>query len=210
MPKYKDMTGLRFGRLSVISYLKSGGTSQHARWLCVCDCGKQIEAAGAYLRRGHIKSCGCAAKETQFKATILDVAGASKTRTYAIWAGMIRRCSEKAHGKSRRIYFERGIRVCARWKSFSLFLEDMGEAPDGMSLDRIDGNSDYCLENCQWATGITQANNTRANRLLYDGRTVAEAARDIGIKHNTLEYRLLRGWSEHDALTKPVQTKGQI
>lgn len=208
MPKYKNIAGQRFGNLIAISYAGSGGRAKHARWACVCDCGKSIEAAGAYLRRGSITSCGCVQRTTQFKPKRLDVPGASKTRTYLIWAGMIDRCSERATGKSRRLYFDKGIRVCDRWMSYALFLEDMGEVPPNMSIDRIDGNRNYEPSNCRWATSITQANNTQNNRRLSDGRTVSEAARDIGIKANTLEHRLLRGWCESDALNRPVMAYG--
>ena len=203
MGKPKDILGQRFGLLVVTSYLGSSGVAQHARWRCVCDCGQQTDAAGAYLRRGSITSCGCIQELTRFKAKKLDTPGASKTKAYSIWAGMVYRCSDAARGKSRRLYFDRGIRVCERWMGFSAFLADMGEPPPGTSIDRIDGNCNYEPGNCRWATAIEQANNTRANRVVScfgETMTVAEWSRQIGVKQNTLIYRLRRGMSPEQTL----------
>lgn len=208
MGKPKDILGLRFGKLVVTAYIGSFGSSQHARWRCICDCGNETQAAGVYLRRGSITSCGCVRVSTQFAAVKLDTPGASKSRVYAIWAGMLARCSETARGKSRRLYFEKGVRVCDQWQKFSVFLADMGEPPPGASIDRIDGSKGYEPSNCRWATPIEQANNTSANKRVScfgETRTVAEWARLCGIKHNTLTYRLRRGWPPEKAINRTIE-----
>jgi len=74
-----------------------------------------------------------------------------------MWA----RCTQSQNAKYRRLYIERGITVCDRWRSFEAFLEDMGERPDGTSLDRIDGAGNYEPGNCRWATLEEQSRNRR-------------------------------------------------
>jgi hypothetical protein len=88
----------------------------------------------------------------------------SISRTYASWASMRSRC---LNSKSLRYkdYGDREITVCKRWRVFKTFLLDMGEKPDGLSLERKDNDKGYCLDNCKWATPTEQMNNTRRNRL---------------------------------------------
>lgn len=105
------------------------------------------------------------------------------------------RCLNK-NKKSYSDYGGRGIKVCDRWMKFENFLEDMGERPAGMSLDRIDNNGNYCKENCRWATNHQQANNKRSNRLVtFHGvtKSASEWADDLGINRATLYDRLYRG-----------------
>lgn len=93
--------------------------------------------------------------------------------------------------------------VCARWKSFESFLQDMGECPEGMSLDREDVNKSYAPDNCRWATALEQNRNKRNNRVLSaQGVTkcLAEWAVDTGIKRGTIVNRLRLGWSIERAL----------
>lgn len=194
-PLLKDMTGQRFGMLTVVSFAGVKGSAQHARWNCVCDCGRPTVAVGASIRAGKTRSCGCLSVATRITGDKSRVHGKSRARAYGIWRGMHQRCSDP-NDKKAHLYVNKGIRVCERWQSFPAFYEDMGEPPIGASLDRIDGNKGYSPDNCRWATPKQQANNMATNRLLnYQGRTqtLSQWADEIGIKANTLLCRIRRG-----------------
>lgn len=205
----KDMLGRRFGKL-VAAARAPNALDGTAMWLCVCDCGETRLIAGTALRdsrRIRNRSCGCASPK--FKSLRFDRHPLWNTRTYRIWRGMICRC-ENFKSKKAHIYALKGVRVCDRWMQFDSFLEDMGLAPYGLSIDRIDGNLGYEPENCRWATSKEQSNNTAANRMVsYRGRiqNVSQWAEEIGVKQNTILYRLRRGWSIDRALTAPIQRR---
>lgn len=115
------------------------------------------------------------------------------TRTYYVWRSMRHRCCNPSNA-SWMHYGGRGITVCERWvNDYDAFFEDMGEAPEGKSLERVDVNKGYSPENCIWGTDIEQGRNRRNNRLLtYNGRTMclSEWAEFLGIKTDTLHRRL--------------------
>lgn len=96
--------------------------------------------------------------------------------------------------------------MCARWASFQNFLMDMGERPQGKSIDRINGMGDYEPENCRWATPKEQSRNTISNRTVaHNGvsKTVAEWSEELGIHRATLVSRIERGWGIAEAFTTP-------
>lgn len=196
----KDMLGVEFGLLTVTGRAKnkSDGT---AAWDCRCVCGERRTIAGTALRAGRHKSCGC--MSPRFTRERVKTHGMSYTKTYRVWAGMHARCSPSARGKSKRLYFDKGIRVCERWDSFEMFLEDMGECPWGLSIEREDGSLDYAPGNCRWATSREQANNTTRNVIIqWSGKTqtISMWASEIGVKPNTLLYRIRRGMSVERAM----------
>ena len=201
----EDITGQRFGRLIAV---RLSGKDKHgaAIWSCICDCGSSTDVVKYALKRGTTKSCGCLAREEASRRGTRH--GLSKCRVHSIWDGMLSRClNQKAHGYER--YGGRGITVCDRWLDFEEFFADMGHPMPNQTLDRIDNDKGYCKENCRWATRHEQNNNTKANRFLTafgQTKTIAEWARDQGIKYQTLYRRLTWcGWSVEDALLTPVQ-----
>ena len=200
----KDMTGHRFGRLVVTSFSHQDNRRK-SYWNTVCDCGNTKAVSGYNLGRT-VNSCGCLQSES--RATHSTTHGLRKTRTYAIWNSMKQRCNNQ-NSMFFPDYGARGISVCRRWEnSFQNFIDDMGECPEGMSLERVNNNGDYSPENCKWATKTEQARNRRSNRIItFNGEslTLAEWAERTGVCVGTLHSRLNRdGLSIEDALTKPI------
>lgn len=210
--KALDLTGQRFGRLVVLARAKNArtGTTSKSRWLCQCDCGvRKPEIYASALRGGLTKSCGCLRAEHAAEVGRSGGPnfrhGRTGTRTHRIWSSMIQRCSDPRH-KSYPAYGGRGVIVCDRWKTFENFLEDMGEAPDALTLDRINVDIGYEPSNCRWATWEQQANNKRRSVLLEafgENLSLNQWSRRVGLSKASLMYRLARGMTIEEALTTP-------
>ena len=126
------------------------------------------------------------------------------TPTHNTWKMMLQRCSNPNHHAFNR-YGGAGITVCERWRSYKNFLADMGERPDGKTLDRIDGKGSYEPENCRWATWEEQhANKDWA--LKVDGEMLIRLCEERGLPYQTVWTRIKRyGWSVEDALNRPLR-----
>lgn len=190
--------GSRYGRLTVIE--ESTKALQKSRWLCICDCGNQKVVYANDLRKGHTTSCGCYARHMQRTANTKHghaprsaTGGSGQSKTYKIWAEMIKRCHNPSSESFPR-YGGRGISVCDQWReSFENFLADMGESPTGLSIERDDSNGNYEPGNCRWASVIEQANNKRNNVMLGtpDGiMTIAEFARRHGFAYQSVQKQI--------------------
>ncbi len=156
-----DHAGERFGRLVVLAR-EPNTPLGHAVWECRCDCGSRTVVLAGDLRSGATKSCGCLRSEiVRAKNT---THGLRNHPMYGTWAHMRGRCQDK-NDKSYPRYGGRGITICKEWEDFSVFLRDMGPAPQGMSIDRIDNNKGYRPDNCRWATPTEQNRNTSAIKL---------------------------------------------
>lgn len=203
MAKMIDLTGQRFGRLTV-QRIAERDAAGRATWLCYCDCGDTATVAAYSLRSGRTKSCGCLRRENM--RSVATSHGGSRTRLYNIWCALKERSNTQT-ASNYKDYGGRGITVCDEWlRSFEAF-RDWALANgyrDNLSIDRKDNDGPYCPENCRWATEKQQSNNRRSNRVLtYNGEThtLAQWAELTGIKFSTLYMRLRRGWSAERALT---------
>lgn len=183
--------GTKYGRLTVLEFL---GRTEGSRSLmrCRCECGTEIETLLAGLKNGHCTSCGCFSTETK-RATFLTHGHSHTSPAYRTWQKMKTRCLNVADRRYHD-YGGRGITICERWiNSFPAFLEDMGERPEGMTLDRKDNTLGYSKENCRWATRLEQQNNMRSNRLVSingETMTITQAARYFGAKEGTFRARV--------------------
>lgn len=202
--RIKDLTGQKFGRLTVIRHIYVQ-KRPYSRWLCKCDCGNEVIVLTADLNRGHSRSCGCATRERLIERN--TVHGCSKESLYNVWKDMRQRCCNKNSTYYNR-YGGRGIKICEEWNDYKKFREwalNNGYA-ENLTLDRIDVNGDYCPENCRWADWEMQQNNRTSNhRITVNGEThtIAEWARINGINPGTIMSRIGYGWSEEDAVTEP-------
>ena len=145
--KLKDLSGQRFGKLTVQGRGEDDHRNQKVTWVCKCDCGAVKTIRGNDLVDGGVSSCGCNANLTGANAKAFKH-GWAGTKLYNIWSEMKRRCSDPDH-PNYEYYGGRGIMFCDRWDKFENFLQDMGEPDPGMSLDRIDNNKGYIKEKCK-------------------------------------------------------------
>ena len=215
MNKFEDFTGKKIYKLTVIKRtyenLNRTDISYWHRisvwWECQCDCGNRSLVTSQNLRNGLTKSCGCMKRE-QIKDLHKKqrTHGQGRTKLYAIWNGMRRRCFNI---KNQR-YGGRGIKVCKEWwESFELFRDwslDNGYK-EGLTIDRINNDGNYEPGNCRWVTCKENLQNTSRNRnITIKGETycLSEWARRAGIGVSAFWNRLKRGWTAEEALTVPT------
>lgn len=207
--RHRDLTGERFGRWKVLKEGKHKYSGNHRilYWRCKCDCGTIKNISGGSLIQNKSKSCGCLHSEIILMTNTIH--GMARTPIYATWGRIINRCYNKA-GADWKLYGNRGIKVCGRWRySFENFYKDMGSTyKKGRAIDRIDNNGDYEPKNCRWATQKQQQRNRRNNHnITFNGKTqcIAAWAEELGIKISTLGMRLSYGWSIEKALMTKVR-----
>lgn len=188
----KDYCGQRFGRLTAQWLLERRDKGDHI-WYFLCDCGGMIHLNIKSARSGHTQSCGCIKREETVERNTTH--GLSKTRAYKVWKDMRSRCNNPKNAEYDN-YGGRGIMVCDRWGNFEGFYGDMGDRPEGMTIDRIEPNGNYEPTNCRWATAIQQANNRRGTIWhTRNGETkpLSEWCVLLGVDHSKARYRKRHG-----------------
>lgn len=167
MGKAINLAGMRFSRLVGVECIGLDNSGKR-RWLFSCDCGGRIVANGSDVKSGKVVSCGCKRAE---QAKINGAGGRVKIKSnrnhglsslpvYHVWKAMRQRCINP-NSKDYPDYGARGVSVCERWNDPRNFIADMGERPEGASIDRIDTNGNYEPSNCRWATAHEQRMNQR-------------------------------------------------
>lgn len=152
-----DLTGRKFGKLTVIERAPERSTRGLVMWVCRCDCGNTKSVAGKYLRNGQTKSCGrCKA----FTAPLF--VRTHKNRLYHTWSEMKRRCIGRC--TNHQYYGDKGISYCPEWEDFNAFAQwaiNSGYSP-GLEIDRIDGDENYTPDNCRWVSHKDNSRNRKA------------------------------------------------
>jgi len=214
----KSLVGKHFTRLVVIKRAPNKPGCAKVRWLCACTCGTVVAVQADSLVSNHTKSCGCLHKEraAMCNTTHGHAKPGAHSVTYNAWVRMRSRCY-CATNNDYHHYGGRGIVVCKRWRiSFENFLADMGERPQGLSLERMNNSGNYTPTNCKWATQTEQVHNRRPNHNAHmltcygETKCVAAWVRDsrvaaLNLSDVTLLARLRRGWSSKKTLTTKLR-----
>jgi hypothetical protein len=204
-----SLVGTMVGKWTRIgpSFLARKWGTQRARFVvCQCKCGAVRVVSDASCKSGGTggcKSCCGRGKHT--------IHGQTDSVEYRLWQGMIRRCHYE-RDVSFPNYGAKGIRVCDQWRGpggFEAFFSHLGRRPTPKhQVDRVRSSGNYEPGNVRWATTVEQARNRSNNTILvHNGRSncLAGWADEYGIKRDTLQKRLQRGWTMEAALTSPLK-----
>lgn len=212
MGRFKDLTGQKFGRLTVLRKATDEEIGDRDRkrgvfWCCQCDCGNTelVIVPSVVLKSGHTQSCGCIQKEKTSKH------GLSNSRIYSIWSSMKDRCLNPNH-HAFNCYGGRGITICKEWmdsfESFHSWALENGYK-EGLTIDRIDVNGNYEPSNCRWVTMKEQGNNRRTNHLVtFNGKTLtmSQWCEELNVPPYIVKSRINQHkWSIEQALTTPYK-----
>jgi len=205
MPKVKDLTGIKVGKLLI---LKANGRDSYSRclWECACDCGNMVTRKASILsdaiKKEKQSHCGCSSPRKTHGLT------KGNKRLYWIWASMVQRC-ENPKNKDYYNYGARGISIFKPWRdNFGAFHEwaMQNGYKEGLSIERIDNENGYNPDNCCFITMPDQAKNQRdCLYAVWDGqkRSLSELSEISGINYRTLKQRIFKlGWSIEKAMTK--------
>lgn len=214
---FKDLTGKKFGKLTVLKIDRRNQNNQ-ITWKCICECGEMITVKTQFLtgEKSNKECDSCFLKRTgvdRKNRVKRAYHGLSNTRIYRQYKGMKNRCYDKNRNCYKH-YGGRGIKVCDEWLGENGFINFYDWSmkngySDELTIDRINVNGNYEPSNCRWATIEQQANNRRNNlRYTLNGitMTASEWAKYSGINYGTLISRLQSGMNIKDAINKPVNS----
>lgn len=208
----KEWVGKKYGHLTVlrpVHFISKNGNQQWY-WRVVCDCGVEKDVRPYDVISGHYISCGCARKRGE---QVYSTHKESHTHLHNVWCGMNNRCNP--NHKHCKGYGDRGIGVCKEWEDYEKFAKwaRSNGYKEGLSIERIDVNGDYCPENCTWIEKEKQARNRRTTFWIdFRGRrmSLAEAAEIVGLPYKQVHYRIKHGWSIEDALNTPLKEPSDL
>lgn len=201
-----DLTGEKYGRLTVESLNRSENGIVY--WNCLCDCGKTTVVRGSNLKTGAVKSCGCLVHQASKCRTHNE----SKTKLYRHWISMIYRCHNPKNS-AYKWYGARGISVCDDWKTYEGFKAwvEATRPREDYTVERIDVNGNYSPDNCTWIPMSEQAKNrTSSIQIEHDGRVqnLTDWCKELNLEYKRVHNRMFKlGWDFEKAITTPVDTK---
>ncbi len=214
MPAFKDLSGKRFHRLTVIERVPIAPKNGKKRtfWRVICDCGKEKVTDGALLAGGHSKSCGCLQRETVAAASIARKRPHKDLRD--IWYQIRERCCNPSN-KAFSFYGASGICLCPEWKSsvwsfVNYVLDHIGPRPSsGHTIDRINGKMGYLPGNIRWATRKEQSRNRKSNLVVeIDGikGCLKEVCEKLNLSYTQMLYKI--GKLKQDPQTAAATVRG--
>lgn len=209
--KFIDMTGMEFGRLTILQRVPTPKHSRVTHWECMCECGKVMVTTRPNLINGHTVSCGCYALEVRRGNKHGVTHNESRTRLYHIWQSMKQRCYDE-NVEGYKWYGAVGVEVCEEWMeyiNFSKWAKSNGYNKK-LTIDRIDVNGDYEPNNCKWSTTKEQNRNKTTTRYIeFEGhkRSLGEWSELLKIPMSTIVNRLNRGCSPKEALNTDYSYK---
>lgn len=150
MSRKKDFTGQKFNKLTFVCEVGRTATGG-VIWKLLCDCGKDIETVARKIVSGHTKTCGCGKSEHMTNMKTRHGLFWKSRKLYQVWVAMRGRCANRKN-KSFRDYGARGISVAEDWHDYAVFYDwaMLNGYKDGLEIDRIDNNNNYCPENCRF------------------------------------------------------------
>lgn len=221
MAKFLDLTGMKFGKLTVVGFSRDviSGTRKRKYWNCVCECGGTKEVRTDSLTKGSTKSCGCMLKEISYNNLTTKYAFKPKYKTQnrrlnSIWNSIISRCT-RTNNKRYDRYMKRGISICEEWLDFDVFADWAlnNGYNENLTIDRIDNDGNYEPCNCRWTTVKNQCRNRSSNiKVEHNGTivTLIELSEITGISYSCLNSRYnkgLRGVELVKEIKKPYKNK---
>lgn len=218
----RDLTGQRFGRLTVLRMGKDKHTPRGKRvitWDCVCDCGKTTNVRSSHITSGHTWSCGCAHAEQMeawktLKLTHGKTANKQISKSYSRWTQIKQRCNNPKD-VDYPYYGAKGIRLWEGWENnptdFCRYVEALeGYDITGSTIDRVDYTKNYEPGNLRWVSLADQQRNKRNNIWISafgETQLLTDWARETGLSRDTIKYRIKKGWSAEKAIGTPSRLR---